>query len=74
VSNRSPLTRADQFRPSPPPKVGSEELKREVDEVLNYNANLLAGTKSDCRIYARRTALDRAIGTLAEIRASRFAP
>ena len=34
------LTRADQFRPPPPPKVGSEQLKREVDEVLNYNANL----------------------------------
>jgi hypothetical protein len=30
------LERADQFRPSPPPKVGSEQLKREVDEVLNY--------------------------------------
>lgn len=34
------LERADQFRPPPPPKVGSEQLKREVDEVLNYNANL----------------------------------
>jgi hypothetical protein len=33
------LERADQFRP-PPPKVGSYELKREVDEVLNYNGNL----------------------------------
>ena len=34
------LERADQFRPPPPPKVGSEQLKKEVDEVLNYNANL----------------------------------
>lgn len=34
------LERADQFRPPPPPKVGSEQLKREVDEVLNYNAAL----------------------------------
>ena len=34
------LERADQFRPPPPPKVGSEQLKREVDEVLMYNASL----------------------------------
>lgn len=34
------LERADQFRPPPPPKVGSEQLKKEVDEVLNFNANL----------------------------------
>lgn len=34
------LERADQFRPPPPPKVGSEQLKKEVDEVINYNANL----------------------------------
>jgi hypothetical protein len=34
------LKRADQFRPPPPPKVGSEQLKKEVDEVLHYNANL----------------------------------
>jgi hypothetical protein len=40
------LTRADQFRPPPPPKVGSEQLKKEVDEVLNYNANLSPEQKS----------------------------
>ncbi len=34
------LIRADQFRPPPPPKVGSEQLKKEVDEVLMYNASL----------------------------------
>lgn len=34
------LERSDQFRPAPPPKTGSEQLKREVDEVLNYNASL----------------------------------
>lgn len=34
------LERADQFRPPPPPKVGSDELKREVEEVVKYNANL----------------------------------
>lgn len=34
------LERADQFRPPPPPKVGSEQLKKEVDEVLMYNASL----------------------------------
>jgi len=40
------LERADQFRPPPPPKVGSEQLKREVDEVLNYNANLTPEQKA----------------------------
>ncbi len=34
------LERADQFRPPPPPKVGSEQLKHEVEEVLHYNSNL----------------------------------
>ena len=34
------LDRADQFRPPPPPKVGSEQMKKEVDEVLMYNASL----------------------------------
>ena len=34
------LKRADQFRPPPPPKVGSEQMKREVEEVLKYNASL----------------------------------
>lgn len=34
------LESSDQFRPPPPPKVGSEQMKREVDEVLAFNANL----------------------------------
>lgn len=34
------LERSDQFRPPPPPKVGSEQLKREIDEVLAFNAGL----------------------------------
>jgi hypothetical protein len=34
------LQRSDLFRPGPPPKVGSEQLKTETDEVLAYNAGL----------------------------------
>jgi hypothetical protein len=34
------LARSDQFRPGPPPLVGSEQLKKEVDEVIEYNASL----------------------------------
>lgn len=34
------LGRSDRFRPPPPPKVGSEQLRKEVDEVLAYNGNL----------------------------------
>lgn len=34
------LDRSDQFRPPPPPKVGSDQLKKEIDEVLMYNASL----------------------------------
>jgi len=34
------LGRPDRFRPGPPPKVGSAQLRREVDEVLALNANL----------------------------------
>ncbi len=34
------LERSDQFRPPPPPKMGSEQLRREVDEVLAFNATL----------------------------------
>lgn len=34
------LERSDQFRPGPPPKVGSEQLKKEVDEVLAFNKDL----------------------------------
>lgn len=34
------LDRSDQFRPPAPPKFGSDELKKEVDEVMQYNASL----------------------------------
>ncbi|HLG43187.1 MAG TPA: vanadium-dependent haloperoxidase [Planctomycetota bacterium] len=34
------LDRSDQFRPPPPPKVGSEQLKKEVDECIVSNAGL----------------------------------
>jgi PAP2 superfamily len=40
------LDRADQFRPPPPPKVGSPQLKKEVDQVLELNANLTAEEKA----------------------------
>lgn len=31
---------SDQFRPGPPPKVGTEQLKKEVDECIAVNQNL----------------------------------
>ncbi len=34
------IERADQFRPGPPPKVGSPELQADVDELIRANANL----------------------------------
>lgn len=34
------LERVDLFRSPPPPKVGSEQLRREVDEVIAFNASL----------------------------------
>lgn len=40
------LERADQFRPGPPPPVGSDQLKKEVDEVLKYNASLTVEQKA----------------------------
>jgi hypothetical protein len=40
------LRRSDQFRPGPPPKVGSEQLKKEVDEVLAFNASLTPEQKA----------------------------
>jgi hypothetical protein len=40
------LKRSDQFRPGPPPKVGSEQMKKEVDEVLAFNANLTVEQKA----------------------------
>lgn len=42
----SVLERGDQFRPGPPPKVGSAQLRREVDECVAYNANLTLEQKS----------------------------
>jgi hypothetical protein len=40
------LERSDQFRPPPPPKVGSEELQKEVDEVVKFNASLTPEQKA----------------------------
>ncbi|HWS72998.1 MAG TPA: vanadium-dependent haloperoxidase [Thermoanaerobaculia bacterium] len=40
------LDRSDQFRPPAPPHVDSAELKKEVDEVLQYNANLTPQQKA----------------------------
>ncbi len=34
------LASGDQFRPGPPPKVGSEQMKNEVKEVIELQANL----------------------------------
>lgn len=34
------LERSDLFRPPPPPKVGSPQLKKEVEEVVMFNASL----------------------------------
>ena len=34
------LERSDQFRPGPPPKLGSKQLKDETDEVLKYSSTL----------------------------------
>lgn len=40
------LDRADQFRPPPPPKVGSDELAKEVDELVKFNGSLTAEQKA----------------------------
>jgi PAP2 superfamily len=40
------LDRSDQFRPGPPPKCGSEQLKKEVDEVIHFNASLTPEQKA----------------------------
>jgi len=40
------LDRSDQFRPPPPPKFGSDELKNEVDEVVMFNASLTPQQKA----------------------------
>jgi hypothetical protein len=40
------LESADQFRPGPPPLVGSEQLLREVDECIQFNATLTPEQKA----------------------------
>ena len=40
------LDRNDQFRPGPQPKVGSAQLKREVEEVIGFNGGLSIEQKS----------------------------
>jgi hypothetical protein len=40
------LERSDQFRPGPPPKIGSPQLKEEVDECLRLNAHLTPKQKA----------------------------
>jgi hypothetical protein len=40
------LSSAAQFRPPPPPKVGTPQLEAELDEVLHYNATLTAEQKA----------------------------
>lgn len=40
------LESADQFRPGPPPLVGSEQLKQEVDECIKMNASLTPEQKA----------------------------
>jgi hypothetical protein len=40
------LARSDAFRPGPPPKVTSAKLKKEVDEVLAFNASLTVEQKA----------------------------
>jgi hypothetical protein len=40
------LESSSQFRPAPPPKVGSEQLKKEVDEVIAFNSSLTLEQKA----------------------------
>jgi hypothetical protein len=40
------LDRADQFRPPPPPKADSEQMRREVDECIECNAHLTIEQKA----------------------------
>lgn len=40
------LKRADQFRPGPPPKANSAQMKKEIDEVIAYNASLTPEQKA----------------------------
>lgn len=40
------LERNDMFRPGPPPKVGTEQMKKEVDECIEFNASLTVEQKA----------------------------
>lgn len=40
------LERPDQFRPPPPPKVGSKALERDIDEVITLNGHLTLEQKA----------------------------
>src|SRR5438874_251632 len=40
------LERSEQFRPEPPPMVGCEQLRKEVDDVLAFNADLTPEQKA----------------------------
>ncbi|MBS1152024.1 MAG: Alkaline phosphatase, partial [Myxococcaceae bacterium] len=40
------LSSAAQFRPGPPPLVGSEQLKKETQECIDFNGNLTAQQKA----------------------------
>lgn len=40
------LERSDQFRPGPFPKVGTEQLRKEVDECIAFNGNLTVEQKA----------------------------
>ena len=40
------LDRSDQFRPPPPPKVGSEQLAKEIEEVVTFNGALTSQQKA----------------------------
>ena len=43
------LKSGDQFRPGPPPRIGSEQLEKEVKEVIEMQANLTDYQKKDNR-------------------------
>ncbi|MBY0231911.1 MAG: vanadium-dependent haloperoxidase, partial [Gemmataceae bacterium] len=40
------LRRSDQFRPAGPPRCGSAQMRKEIDEVLKYNASLTVQQKA----------------------------
>ncbi len=67
------LESTDQFRPGPPPQYGSEQLEREVEEVMQVNANLTTRAEGRRGIHARGPALYRTIRALASVRAGRVA-